>query len=367
MLALVVLGCRCVVAGHVVFEHTIDEQGELASGRRHGAGLVRASRQLAAMKIPTERNTATRFEPTPSARLDTMRRTLDAVIPSPILIPLRRLRNLLRFSLERCFSVDKSVLRRALEDLGMQSGDVVYVRSAYGNMGTIRATPLEVIEILGKAVGDQGTIVMPTYPVTGLSYEYLKSHPEFDWRRTPSRAGIISEVFRRMRGTERSMNPTHPVAARGKLAAWLTEGHELSEEPFDERSPFYKLYERNAQILSIGSYDHMTLRHFADHLIQDLIPHPVYAEPPFKVRLKGKNREEMVIQVKAHNPHLVCNPEAILERMVEDGIVKTTKVGRTPVSIVRIAPYMEEYRRYYEQGLFHHHLKSGSQRDSQID
>ena len=35
------------MVGHVVFEHAVDEQGELAGGRRHGGGLVRASGQPA--------------------------------------------------------------------------------------------------------------------------------------------------------------------------------------------------------------------------------------------------------------------------------------------------------------------------------
>ena len=35
------------MVGHVVFEHAVDEQGELTSGRRHGGGLVCASDQPA--------------------------------------------------------------------------------------------------------------------------------------------------------------------------------------------------------------------------------------------------------------------------------------------------------------------------------
>ena len=33
------VGRGCVMVGHVVFEHAVDEQGELTSGRRHGGGL----------------------------------------------------------------------------------------------------------------------------------------------------------------------------------------------------------------------------------------------------------------------------------------------------------------------------------------
>ena len=47
MLALVVLGRGGFVVGHFVFEHSVDKNGELASGRGNGFGLVSASGQPA--------------------------------------------------------------------------------------------------------------------------------------------------------------------------------------------------------------------------------------------------------------------------------------------------------------------------------
>jgi len=47
VLALVVLGRGGFVVGHFVFEHAVDKNGELASSRRNGFGLVRASGQPA--------------------------------------------------------------------------------------------------------------------------------------------------------------------------------------------------------------------------------------------------------------------------------------------------------------------------------
>ena len=47
MLALVVLSRGYFVVGHFEFEHAVDENGELASGRRHGLGLSRSSGQPA--------------------------------------------------------------------------------------------------------------------------------------------------------------------------------------------------------------------------------------------------------------------------------------------------------------------------------
>ena len=260
--------------------------------------------------------------------------------------------------LDRLFAADKAAFRQALQDLGIQAGEILYVRSSYDEMGSVRATPSEIIEVLSEVVGPSGTLVMPTYPMTGLSQPYLEQHPFFDWRRTPSRSGLLTEVFRRLHGTERSVNPTHPIAARGPLAKWLTEGHEQSATPFDEHSPFQKLLERNAFVLSVGRFEAMTLRHFADHLIQDLIPYPIYAERPTRVRVIGKDGKEFVMHTRAHNPDLGCDHRIVLRRMAEEGIVKTGRVGRVPISLVRLQPYIEAYQRYYGQGLFRHHLRS---------
>lgn len=280
------------------------------------------------------------------------------ILPPSVVVRLRKSRNTLLFYRDKLFSVDKAALRGTLHDLGIGAGDIVYVRSSYDQMRSIRATPLEIIGMLCQTVGDSGTIAMPTYPMSGLSQEYLDQHPLFDWRRTPSQSGILTEIFRRMPGTERSIHPTHPVAARGAAAQWLTEGHERSETPFDEHSPFRKLFECNAFILSIGYFDHMTLRHFADHIIQEKIPYPIYNDRLTKVRAIGKDGKEYVILTKAHNPNLACDPKIVLVRMAREGPLRTAKVGRVPLSLVRIQQYIDAYQRYYTLGLFRHYLKS---------
>jgi aminoglycoside 3-N-acetyltransferase len=198
---------------------------------------------------------------------------------------------------------------------------------------------------------------MPTYPMSGLSQEYLERHLTFDWRRTASRSGLLTEVFRRMPGTERSLHPTHPLAARGVRARWLTEGHERSVTPFDEHSPYPRLLELNAWILNLGHFEAMTLRHFADHLIQESIPYPIYSDRRVTVRARAKDGREHVIVTRAHNPALSCDHRLVLERMRRDRILLTARVARVPVSMVRIQRCMEAYRRYHEEGAFRHFLK----------
>jgi aminoglycoside 3-N-acetyltransferase len=284
---------------------------------------------------------------------------LARALPPALKNRLKKSRNkLLFYYRERLPAVEKSALRQALYKLGIRPGDVVFVHSSLDQMRAIRATPVQIIEILCEAVGTSGTIVMPTFPMTGTSQAYLEQHPVFDWRRTPSRAGLLTEIFRRMPGTERSLHPTHSVAARGAAAKWLTEGHERCEGPFDERSPFQKLFQMDALILSIGQFSAMTFRHLADHLLQNKIPYAIYSDQPTNVRVIGKGGEAYDIFTKVHNPDLDCNHQIVLTRMAQEGTLKTAKVSRIPLAIVPVQTYVQAYQRYYALGLFHHYLKS---------
>jgi aminoglycoside 3-N-acetyltransferase len=284
---------------------------------------------------------------------------LARVLPPVVKNRLERSGNkLLSYYNARFSTVEKSALRRVLHEIGIRPGDIVFVHSSFDQMGAIRATPLEIIEVLCEAAGVSGTILMPTFPMTGSSQAYLDQHPFFDWHRTPSRSGLLTEIFRRMPGTERSMHPTHPVAARGAAANWLTEGHERSEAPFDEHSPFQKLFQLDALILCIGRFRAMTFRHLADHLFQDKIAYPIYRDQPTKVRAIGKDGGEYHIITKAHNQDLACDHQLVLARMAREGTLKTAELSRIPVAIVRVQTYVESYQRYYALGLFHHYIMS---------
>jgi aminoglycoside N3'-acetyltransferase len=184
--------------------------------------------------------------------IKTGKRLLHRMIPRSLEMQLKSGWNTVLSYQDKLCSADKKALRATLEDVGIRSGEITFVHSAYDRMRSIQATPVEMIEILCESVGDAGTVVMPTFPREEL-YRLIKEGGDcqqvlFDCRRTPSYSGYLTEIFRRMPETERSLHPTHPVAARGAAAAWVTTGHERSHTPFDEHSPFHKLYRCNAMI-----------------------------------------------------------------------------------------------------------------------
>ncbi|RPJ51148.1 MAG: hypothetical protein EHJ95_05840 [Methanobacteriota archaeon] len=78
----------------------------------------------------------------------------------------------------------------------------------------------DILSVLLERLGPEGTLVVPACtPIEGYPKE------PFDPALSPSEAGPFSEFFRKQPAVLRSHNPTHSVAALGRLAADLVGGH----------------------------------------------------------------------------------------------------------------------------------------------
>jgi aminoglycoside 3-N-acetyltransferase len=97
------------------------------------------------------------------------------------------------------------------------------VHSSLKSFGQVEGGARAVIEALMEVLTPEGTLLMPSFNHNapfgpgGLGYY----HP----RETPTSNGAIPELFWRLPGVLRSLDPTHPVAAWGKHARRYTENH----------------------------------------------------------------------------------------------------------------------------------------------
>lgn len=237
---------------------------------------------------------------------------------------------------------------------------MVFVHSSWAALSSLLDSWTQAIDLLRESVGSGGTLVMPTYPMQGLSQAHLDAHPFFDCRRTPSQAGLLTEIFRRMSNVRRSVHPTHPVAASGLRAVELTEGHERSSTPFDANSPFHRMYEADAVVLTLGVRN-MTFRHLADHLIRDSLPHDIYSDRVTRVRIIDCDGVEGYMETRGHNPFIKCNHEVVLDRMRgglgslrrilrRGAVTQRRNVGGLRVERIPVRPYVAMYRRCYRDG-----------------
>lgn len=169
-------------------------------------------------------------------------------------------------------------LRSALERLGVSPGATLFIHSAWDEFYNYDGSPIELIQQLQDYLGAEGTLAMPAYPLR------MSTDEVFDVRRAVTGAGLLPEMFRRMPGARRSINPIHSVAALGPKADYLVRDHHRSETPWDAVSPYARLAELGAVVVCAGlpsSFGYGTVQHCPESLLYDELPYfrLVFSEP----------------------------------------------------------------------------------------
>ncbi len=141
-------------------------------------------------------------------------------------------------------------LAEGFSGAGIERGDHILVHSSLGSLGWVDGGADAVIDALLACVGPAGTVIFPT--LTGCPDDSRERPPVFDARHTRCWTGRIPETARSREGAVRSLHPTHSVAAIGKLAEWLTQGHELVRTPCGFGSPYGKLADIAGKIVLVG-------------------------------------------------------------------------------------------------------------------
>lgn len=166
--------------------------------------------------------------------------------------------------------VTKSDITKALFELGIGNGDIVLVHSSFKSLGEVDGGAETVISGFMDAVGEDGTLVFPTFVQKDFANAYKTWHIDKE-----SDTGYLTNYFRKREGSIRSDQATHSVAAAGKRAAWLTQTHghtskrvgNMGETPFAPDSPWEKMYIEKAKVVLLGvSPVYLTFRHYAESL-----------------------------------------------------------------------------------------------------
>lgn len=179
---------------------------------------------------------------------------------------------------------------------------------------------------------------MPTFPFSGSMADYVENYVCFDVNKTPSKMGIITEKIREKPSAVRSPHPTHPVAAIGSQALYLTKDHDKSLFPFDKNSPFYRLIELKGKVLLLGaSYETMTIMRTFECVVENY-PLPIYFDNPVTLKYFDANHEKKEIVTKVQNPRFskVRKNEIIGEYLDKNSIAKIRQIGNATVRLVDV-------------------------------
>jgi aminoglycoside 3-N-acetyltransferase len=229
---------------------------------------------------------------------------LKAILPTGVKEKIKRkLRSQrLREIRDQQVPIALAEFEQALRKLGVASGQVLFVHSGADWLRSVEGGPIKVLELLRRMLGDEGTLALPSFPFDGLAAEYVAGG-SFDVRRSPSKMGLLTELFRRLPEVQRSLHPTHPVCAAGRLADHLTDSHHLDARPFGPLSPFGRLEEQKGKILMLGvNSDFLTHVHVVEDGMGASFPVRVYLPEPVAVSVVNREGNAEVLKTLVHNP-----------------------------------------------------------------
>jgi aminoglycoside 3-N-acetyltransferase len=243
------------------------------------------------------------------------------------------------FLIRRFRSYGPPELEAALRALGLAEGDTLLVHAGFTPWSGFTGTPQDLIERLRRIVGDEGNLLMMSMAYTSSAQAYLERGEPFDVKRTMSRMGLVTEVFRRRRDVHRSLNPVHPVLARGPRAEWLVAEHDATPFSCGEDTPLERLARLDGKILLFDvSYITATFLHHLEHRFRDRLPAKVYHDEMLEATVVAA--DGTVRQLKTH----VFEPTAARARdrvwldlegeFARRGALRTGRVGNTDLMVM---------------------------------
>lgn len=159
-----------------------------------------------------------------------------------------------------------------LAALGVRKGGVLLVHTSFRAVRAIEGGPLGLIAALRRAVGTDGTLVMPTM-TDGKSVFDPKTTPTTDM-------GIVAETFWRKDGVLRSTHPGGSFAAEGPHARAICAPQPLSP-PHGPDSPVGRVHDLDGQVLLLGvGHAEDTTLHLAEAIagVPYSVTHPCVVE-----------------------------------------------------------------------------------------
>ncbi len=234
-----------------------------------------------------------------------------------------------------------------LREVGLSEGDVVLVHSSLSAFGYVEGGADAVIDALLDAVGDTGTVVVPTFNwgpfhnATGVT---------LDLRNTSCRSemGIIPETFRLREEATRSTHICHPVAAIGPRTREVM-GHGVSS--FGAGSTFHALYDHDAWNLLLGvEFTSCTELHAVEEYMQ--VPYRYHRDYPESTIILEDGTE-----VPSHSREFLrhdgyLNDFGKMRAVFEQhDVLHTTEVGDALVTNVRIRDIFDITREYMEEDI----------------
>jgi len=144
------------------------------------------------------------------------------------------------------------------------------IHSSLFSFGIIEDGCKGIMECLQSVLGIDATIIMPNFTFSYAQNRHWASNS------TKSESGVLTEYFRKLKNTHRTVHPFHSISISGPNSKLYTSCTNLSS--FGPNNPFEVLIKENAINigLGIGLVGGATFLHYAEELAQ--VPYRYYKE-----------------------------------------------------------------------------------------
>ena len=225
-------------------------------------------------------------------------------------------------------------ISNCLKSIGVSEGDICLFHSSFKSLGEVDGGAAAVIKGFDDAVGESGTVVVPTL----CSEDFFNSYNTWHLDKK-SDVGYLTEYFRKLPDAIRSDHATHSVAARGPLARELTFEHSaygphlcpFGEYAFADSSPWMKMYKKNAKIVFVGvTMKYNTMK----HLIEATVTEKLLADIDDLQKRAEMNARLQTFDNRWEGVWLYYKSDVMQEHLDSLGLVRRAKCGNAELICV---------------------------------
>ena len=238
----------------------------------------------------------------------------------------------------RCFSrISARELTSALGGVRVGQSGVLLVHTSLSKCGYFVGGADTVLDAM-RDVCD--TLCLPThtycYPAGPADVA-----PLFDAAATPSKNGVLTEMFRCRSGSTRSIHSTHSLAAAGPLADRICSDHYLNDTPCGSGTPYARLLLLRASVLMFGvDFHSYTLYHTAEDASGSEHAYERDTRDRLRVVDAAGTERECVSRRQSRAPRRFREAGALLERA---GLVHRLELGRGSLLFVPDCSKVHDY------------------------
>lgn len=226
-------------------------------------------------------------------------------------------------------------LIETLKQVNIQKGDIIYIHTEMYNFGIpllkIESLFSSIIECFFEVIGDEGTLIMPTFTYSFCNNEI------YDKINSSTKIGVLNEYFRTCKNVKRTDDPIFSFAVKGKKEKLFLKD---TTSCFGENSVFDELTKNNGKIILFGNKDlGITYIHHIEEKAQ--IRHRYFKEfSGYIIDEKGNKRKKNIKYfVRDLQQNLLNDREYTLSFIKNTPYYKEKKFAGGDIVSIEIQPF----------------------------